>query len=123
MYNKTLRVNAVRVGLKEVKNLLVDEAPLSQWQITNGGSNLVRECTFKTFEQTWAFLTQVSMRAHLWGHHPTVITTYNRVRIELTTHDIPNDSTTPSSSGVLSDIDIKLAKQVEKYLELYSPKK
>ncbi|SMN21781.1 similar to Saccharomyces cerevisiae YHL018W Putative protein of unknown function [Maudiozyma saulgeensis] len=119
MYNKSLRVNAVKVGLKEVKGLLVDNAPLSQWQIRNNDSNLVRECTFKTFEQTWGFLTQVSMRAHLWGHHPTVTTTYNKVRIELTTHDIANDSTDLSNCGAISDIDIKLAKQIEKYLELY----
>ena len=120
MYNKILRVDAVKVGLKDISALLSKTGPLAQWQMTQNDSQLTREHTFKTFEQTWGFLTQVSMRAHILGHHPTITTTYNNVKIDLTTHDIVTESY--KQSGTISDVDIKFAKRIEKYLELYSSK-
>lgn len=65
------------------------------------------------------------MRAHLWGHHPSIATTYNRVSLELTTHDLRDDSSEIASSGTstmggISDIDIKLAKKIEEYIHIYS---
>ncbi|KAH3687461.1 hypothetical protein WICPIJ_001571 [Wickerhamomyces pijperi] len=45
------------------------------------------------------------MRAHLYGHHPTIITTYNRVDVMLTTHD--------EGEGEVTDIDLKFAKRID----------
>lgn len=120
MYNKVLRVDAVKISLKEVSSLLSKTGSLAQWQLTHSNTQLTREHTFKTFEQTWGFLTQVSMRAHLLGHHPTIRTSYNKVKIDLTTHDIISEADRQSSA--ISDIDIKFAKRIEKYLDLYSSK-
>lgn len=81
---------------------------LPHWKLVN--DVLTREITFRDYETTWAFLTQVSMRSHLWGHHPTIKTTYNNVKLELVTHDNGNN---------ISDIDLKLAKRIEKYVKVY----
>lgn len=53
------------------------------------------------------FLNKVALRSHLWGHHPTIATTYNTVRITLTTHDV----------GGVSDIDVKLARKINSYVD------
>ena len=60
------------------------------------------------------------MRGQLLGHHTTITTSYNKVKIDLATHDIVTESDKKSST--ISDIDIKFAKRIEKYLELYSSK-
>lgn len=65
------------------------------------------------------------MRAHLWGHHPSITTTYNKVSLELTTHDLKDESSEAAFSGTsttggISDIDIKLAKKIEEYIRIYS---
>lgn len=100
MYNKVTRVSAVQLSAAEVAKHLLK---LPNWKYD--GKKITREFVLKDFETTWAFLSQVAMRSHLYGHHPTIQTTYNKVRLDLSTHDI---------QGV-SEIDLKLAKKVEGY--------
>lgn len=87
------------------KTLAQELRLLPRWKLDS--LEIVRECVFKDFEETWSFLNKVAMRSHLWGHHPSITTCYNKVELRLTTHDV---------SGV-SDIDIKMAKRIEKYLK------
>lgn len=114
MYNKIIRCNAVRVATSELEALVATPGPLARWQVTADSKRLVRECTFSNFEQTWGFLTAVSMRAHLWGHHPTITTTYTDVKVELSTHDL-------DPAGI-SDIDVKMAKKIETTIGQYTTK-
>lgn len=48
---------------------------------------------FKTFAKTWNFLNLVAYHASNVKHHPTIETTYNKVTIKLTTHDVGNKVT------------------------------
>lgn len=105
MYNKLSKTVPVAVTGTTLTNALVS---LKYWKVVN--QSLTREVVFPDFETTWGFLTQVSMRSHLWGHHPTITTTYNRVQLKLQTHDLDNE---------ISDIDIKMAKRIEKYIQMY----
>ncbi|CCK69654.1 4a-hydroxytetrahydrobiopterin dehydratase KNAG_0C05560 [Huiozyma naganishii CBS 8797] len=119
MFNKIVRVAARGIPLDELPVQLSKAGLASLWLVqraTNGTDTgkLVRECTFPDFESTWGFLTQVSMRSHLWGHHPTITTTYNKVKLELATHDLEQQ---PNS---VSDVDLKMAKRIEKYIHMYS---
>ena len=125
MYNKIVRVKPVKINSKELASQLAKAQLTPYWKVSPNGSSLIRTCEFPNFETTWGFLTQVSMRAHLWGHHPSIATTYNRVSLELTTHDLRDDSSEIASSGTstmggISDIDIKLAKKIEEYIHIYS---
>ena len=107
-------MNAIKIPLSELNTRLVKLGLSPNWRVketTSKRYTLTRECTFPNFEITWSFLTQVSMRAHLWGHHPTIHTTYNKVELELTTHDLDD--------GYISDIDLKLAKKIDSYIGLY----
>jgi 4a-hydroxytetrahydrobiopterin dehydratase len=49
-------------------------------------------------------MTRVAMEAEKMNHHPEWFNVYNRVRIDLVTHDV---------SGI-SNYDVKLAKTIDK---------
>jgi len=42
---------------------------------------------FKNFKQAFAFMTAVATKAEEMGHHPEWFNVYNKVEVELTTHD------------------------------------
>lgn len=45
---------------------------------------------FKDYTTTWKFLNSVARRAQAHKHHPTIVTTYNKAEMIITTHDIGN---------------------------------
>jgi 4a-hydroxytetrahydrobiopterin dehydratase len=48
-------------------------------------------------------MTQVALAAEAMGHHPEWSNVWNRVIVELTTHD----------TGGLSDLDLRLAQRID----------
>jgi 4a-hydroxytetrahydrobiopterin dehydratase len=54
---------------------------------------LTRDFAFNSFAEALAFINRVGEMAERQNHHPTIINTYNRVRLELTTHDAGNTVT------------------------------
>lgn len=105
MYNKLSKVAPVAVTGTNLTKAL---ASLQSWSVVD--KSLTKDVVFPDFESTWGFLTQVSMRSHLWGHHPTITTAYNKVQLKLQTHDLENE---------ISDIDIKMAKRIDRYIQMY----
>ncbi len=55
------------------------------WEQT--GSSLRREFVFADFSEAWAFMSRVALLAEAQGHHPNWSNVWNRVTIELSTHD------------------------------------
>ncbi|HRH90594.1 MAG TPA: 4a-hydroxytetrahydrobiopterin dehydratase [Agitococcus sp.] len=51
------------------------------------GTKLHREYVFKDFVQAFGFMSQVALLAERANHHPDWSNSYNRVSIDLTTHD------------------------------------
>jgi 4a-hydroxytetrahydrobiopterin dehydratase len=65
------------------------ESRLSQlpgWSIANG--KLHREFQFTDFVSAFAFMTAVALVAEAKAHHPEWFNVYNKVVIDLTTHDV-----------------------------------
>jgi 4a-hydroxytetrahydrobiopterin dehydratase len=58
------------------------------WQ--EDGGKLRREFTFKDFSEAFAFMTRVALLAEKRNHHPEWSNVWNRVAIELTSHDAGN---------------------------------
>jgi 4a-hydroxytetrahydrobiopterin dehydratase len=58
---------------------------LPGWEIKGG--KLHRDFSFKDFVQAFAFMTDVAREAEALGHHPEWFNVYNRVAMDLTTHD------------------------------------
>ena len=57
-------------------------------------NKLVCEYEFADFKEAFAFMTKVAEVAEAQGHHPWWSNVYNKVRIELSTHDAGNTVTT-----------------------------
>ncbi len=66
------------------------------------GDLLYKEFVFPDFIKAFAFLTEVAIHSQVLDHHPRIVNTYNRVQLELWTHDV----------GGISEFDIELAKRI-----------
>lgn len=67
-------------------------------------NKLVRTFVFKNFIEAFGFMTKVAIAAEKQSHHPNWSNVYNKVVIELTTHDAGN---------VVTDNDRKLAEIID----------
>ncbi|CAN5800810.1 4a-hydroxytetrahydrobiopterin dehydratase [soil metagenome] len=74
---------------------------LAGWSVVNG--KLHREFKFKNFVQAFGFMTQVAIEANTMDHHPEWFNLYNKVSIELMTHDADNS---------ISQRDLTLAQKI-----------
>ena len=73
---------------------------------TRKDERLYREFRFGSFVEASGFMTQVALLAETRNHHPDWSNVYNRVTIELTTHDL----------GGLSSLDVDLATAIDALL-------
>ena len=73
---------------------------LSGWELREG--RLHREFVFPDFVIAFGFMTQVALLAEKMDHHPEWRNVYNRVVIDLQTHD----------AGGLTNLDFTLAGEV-----------
>jgi 4a-hydroxytetrahydrobiopterin dehydratase len=60
-------------------------AELGSWTIKDG--KLHREYQFGDFVQAFGFMSQVALLAERAAHHPEWFNVYNRVVVDLTTHE------------------------------------
>ena len=74
---------------------------LSPWTLANG--KLHREYKFPDFVHAFGFMTSVALVAEAMGHHPEWSNVYDRVTVDLTTHD----------AGGISAKDFELAGKLE----------
>ena len=77
---------------------------LPGWSISNG--KLHKEFTFETFNQAFGFMTRAAMEIEKMNHHPEWLNVYNRLTIELTTHD----------AGGITQNDINLARILNSFV-------
>lgn len=57
-------------------------------------NKLKKTFQFKDFTEAFGFMTKVALIAEKMDHHPTWTNTWNKVTIELSTHDAGNVVTT-----------------------------
>lgn len=74
----------------------------------NENNKLRKEFTFKNFSEAFSFMTRVALIAEKMDHHPTWTNTYNKVNIELSTHD---------AGDIVTDKDKKLATAIDALLK------
>ncbi len=90
---------------EELRRLTDDEvaarvADLVGWHVVGG--KLRREFVFADFVEAIGFVDRTAVWAETWNHHPEWSNVYNRVTVELTTHDV----------GGISHLDFQLAKKM-----------
>lgn len=77
---------------------------LSGWSVVKG--KLHKEFIFDDFNQAFDFMTRAVKDIDKMNHHPEWFNVYNKVIVDLTTHD----------AGGITDNDIKLAKTLNSLL-------
>ncbi|NJK77724.1 MAG: 4a-hydroxytetrahydrobiopterin dehydratase [Nanoarchaeota archaeon] len=85
----------IRLSQAEIEQELKN---LSGWKIVN--EKLHKEFQFESFNQAFGFMTRSAMEIEKMNHHPEWFNVYNRITIELTTHD----------AGGITKNDVNLAK-------------
>jgi 4a-hydroxytetrahydrobiopterin dehydratase len=75
------------------------------WIIDN--KTIQKEFKFDTFIDAFGFMSKVALLSEKMDHHPNWQNTYNKVKIELTTHD----------KGGITTNDIKLAESIDKLIK------
>ena len=83
------------------KEITAAIAKLPEWKIVNGKLN--RAFKFSDFVAAFAFITKVAITAEKMNHHPELFNVYNRVVIDLATHDVDG----------ISSLDIELATKID----------
>ena len=71
---------------------------LPGWSVKN--DKLYKEFQFNDFNQAFGFMTRAAMEIEKMNHHPEWFNVYNRITVELTTHD----------AGGITDNDVNLAR-------------
>lgn len=77
---------------------------LDQWTLLDG--KLHREFRFENFVEAFGFMARAALIAETMSHHPEWSNVYNRVTVDLTTHD----------AGGVSDADFALAARLDQLL-------
>jgi 4a-hydroxytetrahydrobiopterin dehydratase len=72
------------------------------WKEEN--NKLKKSFLFKDFSEAFAFMTRVALAAEKMDHHPNWTNVYNRVEIELSTHD---------AGDIVTNKDRKLATMID----------
>jgi len=71
---------------------------LKGWTIVN--NKIHKEFQFDDFNQAFGFMTRAAMHIEKMNHHPEWFNVYNKITVDLTTHD----------AGGITQNDINLAK-------------
>jgi len=71
-----------RLSESEIQSAL---KAIPAWTVVN--AKLHREMKFADFAYAFSFMTRAALAAESMGHHPEWTNVYNRVTIDLTTHD------------------------------------
>ena len=90
--------NAQKLTQAEIKAAL---QALDGWSVSDG--KLHRAFKFKDFVAAFDFMGQVASIANTMDHHPEWFNVYNKVVIDLMTHDVGN---------ALSNLDVEMAQRI-----------
>ena len=71
------------------------------WQTLSG--KLIKSFVFKDFKESLSFINAVGKISENLNHHPKIINEYNKVNLELWTHD----------KNEITDLDHKLAAEID----------
>lgn len=89
---------------KNQLDCFIEENP--SWRIDN--KSIKKEFKFDNFIDAFGFMSKVAILSEKMDHHPNWNNVYNKVNIELTTHD----------KGGITSKDLNLAKSIDKLINI-----
>ncbi|MEP1446607.1 MAG: 4a-hydroxytetrahydrobiopterin dehydratase [Paraglaciecola sp.] len=90
----------IQTELDKINQDLEDE---QKWCISD--EKLSKTFKFKSFIRAFGWMSQIAIWAEKLNHHPEWFNVYNKVEVQLTTHDV----------GGISELDFKLAQKMEAF--------
>ncbi|MEM9469720.1 MAG: 4a-hydroxytetrahydrobiopterin dehydratase [Pseudomonadota bacterium] len=72
------------------------------WRLNEDQTKIMKSFKFSSFQQAWAFMSNIADFAEEINHHPEWFNVYNKVDVMLTTHDV----------GGLSELDVQMAEKM-----------
>ena len=84
---------------KNIKEYLIN----SGWVLKDRGKVASKNFTFKNFKCAFSWMVDVGMEAERLDHHPNWFNVYNKVEVDLQTHDV----------GSLTKKDLTLAEYMD----------
>jgi 4a-hydroxytetrahydrobiopterin dehydratase len=107
-----LLINNIKIIEASAETMLLNQTEINQkiqnlsgW--TTDGKTITRTFQFKDFVEAIAFVNKLVEPAEAAGHHPDLMISYNKVTVNLTTHD----------AGGITQKDFDLAKQISQLAE------
>ena len=94
---KKLDSDEIELGLSKISN----------WKLDN--DRIKKTFEFKNFGDAFAFMTRMAIEIERMNHHPEWFNVYNKINVELTTHDV----------GGISNFDFKLAKIMDDFEKIF----
>ena len=94
---KKLDSDEIELGLSKISN----------WTLDN--DRIKKTFEFKNFGDAFAFMTRMAIEIERMNHHPEWFNVYNKINVELTTHDV----------GGISNFDFKLAKIMDDFEKIF----
>lgn len=88
---------------EETRGPLLNPLLGNGWSVVDGRDAIAKTFKFENFVDAFGWMTRVAFWAEKWDHHPEWRNVYNRVEVELTTHDVDG----------LSALDAKLARKMD----------
>ncbi len=92
-----LSEQAIQEELSTLNELAGEDA----WEVKDG--KLFKSFRFKSFIRAFGWMSQMAIWAEKLKHHPEWFNVYNKVDVNLVTHDVDG----------ISDLDFELAKKME----------
>ena len=94
---KKLDSDEIELGLSKISN----------WKLDN--DRIRKTFEFKNFGDAFTFMTRMAIEIERMNHHPEWFNVYNKINVELTTHDV----------GGISNFDFKLAKIMDDFEKIF----
>ena len=94
---KKLDSDEIELGLSKISN----------WKLDN--DRIKKTFEFKNFVDAFTFMTRMAIEIERMNHHPEWFNVYNKINVELTTHDV----------GGISNFDFKLAKIMDDFEKIF----
>ena len=100
-----------------ISNIVLKELNLIDgWHYSAKNSCIEKIFNFKGFNSAIIFVNAVAFIANKINHHPEVHISFNKVIISCQTHD--SGSTSNSLPGKITDLDLKIAKEINNILTI-----
>ena len=95
--------------IKAASNKQLNEFIQQNHALSLKQNKLHQEFIFKNFVEAFGFMTQVSSLAETLNHHPEWFNVYNKVIVDLATHEV----------NAITERDLNLAKQMDAIAAVY----